>query len=74
VFPIPKPTNGNSPLTDDEPAPVDATRAAANEKASFVTRQCRSSNKGSQRSRINCSIVVVVVFTVENNVEDVVNK
>jgi hypothetical protein len=25
VFPIPKPINGNSPLADDEPAPVDAT-------------------------------------------------
>jgi hypothetical protein len=37
-FPIPKPTNGNSPLPDDEPALVDATRAAASEKSFVITR------------------------------------
>jgi hypothetical protein len=39
VFPIPEATNGNSPLADDELAPVDATRAAASEKSSLVSAE-----------------------------------
>jgi hypothetical protein len=79
---FPKPANDDPPLVDDEPAPVDATGAAVNEKPPLAGAEDAAvvPKAGTDAETIAAPVavveaVVVVTVEVENKgAEDVVNE
>lgn len=80
VLPTPKPAKDDPPLADDEPAPVDVTGVAVNEKPPLAGAEeaAVAPKAGTEAETTAVPVVVaevVVVVTVENSgAEDVVNE
>lgn len=79
VLPTPKPAKDDPPLAEDEPAPVDATGVADNEKPPIAGAEdaAVAPKAGTEAGAAAAPVVVDedVVVTVENSgAEDVVNE